>query len=116
MTSNQLQTIESELKKRGYKKITQNLTSSESWAWFKSIKDDDSNGYQMAFRVWDWHSNKYVNENHHYGLDFWTSALGSGSRIDLTSNWEPICDIDTFEKMARDFNELVKRYVSDKSS
>ena len=67
MTAKELQTIETELQKRGYKKYTTGLTSTESYAWFKTFdkeKDDDGytvSGYQIAFRVWD--SRKYVDCN-----------------------------------------------------
>ena len=67
MTAKELQTIENELQKRGYKKYTTGLTSTESYAWFKAFdkeKDDDDyviSGYQIAFRVWD--SRKYVDRN-----------------------------------------------------
>lgn len=120
MTIQQLQTLEAELQKRGYKKWTCCLTDDESWAWFKSFdkeKDDDGeivSGFQIAFRVWDYteHCRRYnlVKESA-YGFDFWTSALGADSRMDFTSNWEPVCDIDTFETMAADFNKLIRRYA-----
>ena len=116
MTTEELKKIETELERRGYKKYTTCLTSSESWAWFKSFdkeKDEDGyvvNGYQVAFRVWDF--SRYLDRNAPpYGLDFWTSALGTDSRMDFTSNWEPICDLDTFERMAKEFNALARRYV-----
>ena len=82
MTAKELQTIENELQKRGYKKWTTGLTSTETYAWFKAFdkeKDDDDyviSGYQIAFRVWD--SRKYVDRNAPpYGFDFWTSPLGT---------------------------------------
>ena len=116
MTANELQTIENELQKRGYKKYTTGLTSTESYAWFKTFdkeKDDDDyviSGYQIAFRVWDF--TRYLDHNTPpYGLDFWTSVLGTDSRMDFTSNWEPICDIDTFERMAEEFHKLVRKFV-----
>ena len=118
MTAEQLKKIEAELQKRGYKKWTTALTSSEDWAWFKSFdkeKDEDGyvvNGYQIAFRVWDFQ--KYKDRNApDYGFDFWTSALGADSRLDFTSNWEPICDIYTFECMAKEFHQLTKKYLRD---
>ena len=117
MTVKELQTIENELQKRGYKKYTTGLTSTESYAWLKTFdkeKDDDDyviSGYQIAFRVWDFR--KYVGHNAPpYGFDFWTSALGADSRMDFTSNWEPICDIDTFERMAAEFNQMVRKFIS----
>lgn len=117
MTAKELQTIESELQKRGYRKWTTALTSTETYAWFKSFdkeKDEDGyvvSGYQIAFRVWDFR--QYVDRNvPHYGFDFWTSALGTDSRMDLTSNWEPICDIATFERMAAEFNQMVSKFVN----
>lgn len=57
MTPKQLKAIESRLQKRGYRKWTTALTSTESWAWFKSFgkeKNEDGHvisGYQIAFRV-----------------------------------------------------------------
>lgn len=118
MTEKGLKKIEAELERRGYRKYTTCLTSTESWAWFKTFdkdKDDDDcvvNGYQVAFRVWDFSRYMYRDKNiQPYGLDFWTSALGTDSRMDFTSNWEPICDLDTFERMAKEFNVLVRKYI-----
>lgn len=119
MTATELQTIEAELEKRGYRKYTQALTSSESYAWFKSFdkeKDEDGrviSGYQIAFRVWDWR--RYLERDPHMspcGLDMWTSPLGTDFRMDFTANWEPIADIDTFERMAAEFNQMVRKYVN----
>ena len=117
MAANELKAIETELQKRGYKKLTVALTSQEDYGWFKTFdkeKDDDDytvSGYQIAFRVWD--SRKYVDRNASpYGFDFWTSPLGSAFRTDFTSNWEPICDIDTFERMAAEFNQMVRKFVN----
>lgn len=117
MTEKELKSIESELQKRGYRKRTTALTSTEAYAWFKTFdkEEDDAghiiNGYQIAFRVWDFR--KYVDRNAPpYGFDLWTSPLGSGFRTDFTSNWEPICDIDTFECMAAEFNQMVRKYVN----
>ena len=116
MSAEQLKKIEAELKRRGYKKYTKSLTSMESWAWVKNFdneKNDDGyvvNGYQVAFRVWDF--SRYLDRGASpYGFDFWTSALGTDSRMDFTSNWEPICDIDTFERMAAEFHKLVRKFV-----
>ena len=116
MTEKELETIEAELQRRGYRKYTTALTSSESWAWFKSFgkKQDEAgevtDGYQIAFRVWDF--TRYLDRGAPpYSLDFWTSALGTDSRMDFTSNWEPICDIDTFERMAEEFHKLVRKFV-----
>ena len=118
MTEKELETIEAELQRRGYRKYTTALTSSESWAWFKSFgkKQDEAgevtDGYQIAFRVWDFR--KYKDRNvPYYGFDFWTSALGTDSRMDFTSNWEPIFDIATFEQMADEFHQLTKKYLQD---
>lgn len=116
MTEKELETIEAELQRRGYRKYTTALTSSESWAWFKSFgkkQDEDGEvtyGYQIAFRVWDF--TRYLDRGAPpYSLDFWTSAQGTDSRMDFTSNWEPICDIDTFERMAEEFHKLVRKFV-----
>jgi hypothetical protein len=118
MTAAQLKTIEAELQKRGYKKWTTALTSSEDWAWFKTFgkkQDEDGEvtyGYQIAFRVWDF--TRYLDRGAPpYGFDFWASALGTDSRMDFTSNWEPVCDIATFERMAEEFHQLTRKYLQD---
>ena len=125
MTPQQLQTLEAELKKRGYIKYTRCLTDDETYAWFKSFdkkKDDDGeiiSGFQIAFRVWDNSAFCYrhnLNEDCAYGFDFWTSPIDTDSRMDFTSNWEPICNFGTFEKMAREFNEFVRKYDNGKNS
>lgn len=117
MTADELQTLESELQKRGYRKWTTALTSTESYAWFKSFdKDWDeeehiTSGYQIAFRVWDWRPYQYDKNMSPYGFDFWTSPLGTDFRMDFTANWETIADIDTFERMAAEFNQMVRKYA-----
>ena len=109
--------LEAKLQKRGYRKYTRCLTDNESWAWFKTfdkLKDEDGeviSGYQVVFRVWDYTKYGQTDQNA-FGLDFWTSPLGTDSRMDFTSNWEPICDFDTFELMAKDFHNLVKKYTN----
>lgn len=116
MTEKELQAIETELTKRGYKKHTATLTSTETYAWFKTFgkeKDDDGHvisGYLIAFRVWD--LRQYIHRDPHmhpYGFDYWTSPLGTDFRTDFTSNWEPFCDIDIFEKMAKEFDQLIRK-------
>lgn len=119
MTEKELNKLEAELQRRGYKKYTSCLTSSESWAWFKTFckeKDEDGHvvkGYQVAFRVWDWKRFIYRDKNMQpFGFDFWTSSIVTDSRMDFTSNWEPICDIGTFERMAAVFNALTRRFIT----
>lgn len=120
MTAEQLQTLEADLQQRGYRKYTGSSTANESYAWFKTFgkeKDEDGyivSGYQIAFRVWD--MRPYADRDPNlrlcpYGFDFWTSPLGTDFRTDLTSNWEPIADIDTFECMAAEFNQMVRKFV-----
>lgn len=120
MTEKELKKLESELERRGYcRKYTTAFTLSGSWAWFKSFdkeKDDDDcivSGYQIAFRVWDFGRHNILQDPdvQPYGFDFWTSALDTQSRMDFTSNWEPICDIDTFERMAAEFHALARKFT-----
>lgn len=116
MTAAELKKIEAELERRGYRKFTHALTCNESWAWFKAFgkeKDEDGhvvNGYHIAFRVWDYTKCEYAYED--YGFDFWTSEIGVDGRIDHESSWRPICDIDTFERMAEELHRLVRKYVT----
>jgi hypothetical protein len=119
MTADELQTLESELQKRGYRKFTGGLTDNETYAWFKSLnKEEDEDGhvisgYQVAFRVWDFRIYR-DRDAPPYGFDFWTSPLGTDFRMDFVSNWEPIADIGTFERMAAEFNQMVRKYVNPK--
>lgn len=115
MTSKELKAIEAELERRGYRKYTHPLTSSESWAWFKNFdKEEDEegrviSGYQVAFRVWDFTD---YDRTHHYGFDVWASPLGADDFADIEVDWEPICDVDTFERMAAEFNTMVRKFVN----
>ncbi len=115
MTSKELKAIEAELERRGYRKYTHPLTSSESWAWFKNFdKEEDeegrvTGGYQVVFRVWDFTN---YDRTHPYGFDVWVSPLGADFRADLEVNWEPISKIDAFERMADSFNQMVRKYVN----
>lgn len=120
MTTQQLQVLEAELAERGYRKWTRCLTSTESWSWFKTFEKEENedgcvvSGYQIAFRVWDNSEacRRYsLDEESMYGFDFWTSPIGTGGRMDCTSNWEPICDFDTFEAMAKEFHDLSRKYI-----
>ncbi len=117
MTANELKAIETELQRRGYRKYVQCLTSNETYAWFKTFDKEEReegheiSGYQVAFRVWDFR--KYGDRHGPpYSFDVWTSALGTDSRMDFTSNWEPICDIATFERMAAEFNQMVRKFIN----
>lgn len=119
MTERELQSIEAELQKRGYRKYTTALTSTESYAWFKSFdKEKDeyghvNSGYLVAFRVWDWRQYQRRDKDMPpYGFDFWTSPRVTDPRIDFTADWEPICDIDTIERMAAEFNQMVRKFIN----
>lgn len=117
MTPEELQSIEAELQRRGYRKWTSCLTSSESYAWLKTfgkVEDEDGHvisGHQIAFRVWDFC--RYVDRGAPpYGFDFWASPLGTDGCTGLTSSWEPIADIDTFERMAAEFEKLARKFIN----
>lgn len=119
MKQDELKAIEAELQKRGYRKWTTALTSTESHAWFKSFdseKDEDGHvisGYQIAFRVWD--RRQYMDKDpymHPYGFDFWTSPLSTDFRTDFTAKWEPFSDIAAFERMAAEFDYMVRKFVN----
>lgn len=119
MTAEQLQALEAELQQRGYRKYTGSSTANESWAWFKTFAretDEDgriTGGYQVAFRVWDRRPYQHRDPDMHpYGFDFWTSLLGTDLRTDLTSNREPIADLDTFERLAAEFNAMVRKFIN----
>lgn len=118
MKQQELKNIESELEKRGYRKYTRCLTSNETYAWFKTHgekRDEEGEaigGYQVAFRVWDFTTYRPDDENA-YGLDFWTSPNTPDGRFDFTANCDPMCNIDTFEKVAMDFYEMIKKYVNE---
>jgi len=119
MTPEELERLEAELKRRGYRKFTHSLTCSESWAWFKTfdrVEDGDAvKGYQVAFRVWD--STRYGQTgSDSYGFDFWTSPIDPYSRMDFTANWAPFRDFDTFEAMAKAFYDLTRQFTDKKQA
>lgn len=109
MNKDQLHQLESQLQKRGYKRFTTCLVDSESYAWFKTV----DRSYQMAVRVWDYtqYPQAMQPETGAYGVSFWTTVLNIDSRIDLESTWESIADIDAFESMARDFYDMITKYI-----
>lgn len=109
MTEKELKTIESELQKRGYRKWTFALTSKESYGWFKTF-GEDGNDYQIEFRVWDFTKYRDIH-GEPYGFDVWTSPRNACNNI-FECSWEPIADIDTFERMAAEFNQMVRRYIN----
>lgn len=109
MTEKELKSLESELQKRGYKKWTVCLTSKESWGWFKTF-GDAGNDWQIEFRVWDF--TKYHDLNGEpYGLDVWTSPKNTWHN-DCECSWQPIADLDTFERMAEAFNAMVRKFIN----
>lgn len=108
MTEKELKSLESELLKRGYKKWTCALTDNESYGWFKTF-GDEGNDFQLEFRVWDF--TKYHDPyGEPYGFDVWTSPKNAHNNS-CKFGWEPIADIDTFERMAEEFNRMVKKFV-----
>lgn len=111
MTEKELHTIESELEKRGYRKFTRGLTSNETYGWFKAI-DKDKDGYLMEFRVWKYVVPYSYPVEHHIGFDFYSTILGLPTYAEFEMGWEMTCDIDTFERMAAEFNQMVRKYVN----
>lgn len=109
MTTKELQGIESELQKRAYRKWLIYLSSKESWGWFKTFGEKGEE-YQVEFRVWDY--TRYNTYGEPYGFDVWTSPKNAHNNC-MVCGWEPIADIATFEKMAEEFNQLVRKYVKD---
>lgn len=109
MTEKELKAIENELQKRGYRKWTVCLTSEESYGWFKTF-GSEGDDYQIEFRVWDY--TKYHDPyGEPYGFDVWMSPK-NGYNNSCECGWEPIADIGTFERMAAEFNQMVRRFVN----
>lgn len=109
MTEKELHAIESELARRGYRKWTVALTSEESYGWFKTF-GEEGNDYLMEFRVWDFTKYRGIH-GEPYGFDVWTSPRNVYNNS-FECGWEPIADIDTFERMAAEFNQMVRKYVN----
>lgn len=116
MTPDELQTIEAELQKRGYRKWTTCLTSTESWAWFKTFhKIRDKYGevvdnYQVAFRVWDYTAPEIDSDG--YGVDVYVAIIDGETYADMEAAWRSIADIDTFERMAAGFDKMVREFIN----
>ena len=108
MTDKELKTLESELQKRCYRKWTVWLTAKESYGWFKTF-GGEGNEWQIEFRVWDYrlYHDPYGEP---YGFDVWMSPK-NGCNNSCECGWEPICDIDTFERMAAEFNQMMRKYA-----
>lgn len=111
MTASELNSIETELLNRGYRKYTTALTSTESYGWFKTF-GQDGNDYQIEFRVWDY-TKCHDPYGEPYGFDVWASPKNHYHNS-FECNWKPICDIDTFERMAAEFNRMVRKFVNPK--
>lgn len=108
MTDKELRAIESELKKRGYRKFTRGLTANETYGWFKTF-GEKGNDYQIEFRVWDFTKYRDIH-GEPYGFDVWTSPKNSHNNS-FECSWHHIADIDTFEHMAAEFDKMVRKYV-----
>lgn len=111
MTSEELQTIEAELQKRGYRKLSRGLTANETYGWFKTIGNDEGD-YVMEFRVWKHVVPYSYPAEHHIGLDFYSTVLGLHTYAEFEMGWEPVCDIPAFERMAAEFNKLARKYIN----
>lgn len=106
MGINEIQELETNLEKNGYKKWTTCLSSSESWGWFKSIKNKEGElKYQIEYRVWDWRELKRKDDIHtpDFGIDILILMHGN-NRVDMIIN--DIIAIDKTEKVAEDFYNL----------
>lgn len=119
MNKTQLQKIEAKLKRKGYKKYTTAITSSESWSWFKTFgKDDNENmptqGYQVAFRIWDFTKYK-LKPKEAYAIDFWTSPIWRETRVDFRQNWEPDDSIEKFECLAEELDKFLQKHCNFKA-
>lgn len=109
MTEKELKAIESELQKRGYRKWTVFLTSKESYGWFKTF-GGEGNEWQIEFRVWDFTKYRDI-PGEPYGFDVWRSPKNSHNNS-CECGWKPICDIGTFERMAAEFNAIVRKFIN----
>lgn len=109
MTDKELKSLESELQKRRYSRYDGEFPRGESWGWSKAF-GEKANEYLIEFHVRDLRPYYFLNGDP-YGFDMWT-ALKNHQKHYLKCSWEPICDIDTFERMAAEFNQMVRRYIN----
>lgn len=110
-TPQEAQELENTLKKAGYKKYTSCLTSSEDYAYFKTIKDERDEEkvlYQIAYRFWDWR--KYP-QGKNIGVDI-VMIVSCEGRADLEISY-PRLTIEKVEKTAQDFYEFCKQHNID---
>lgn len=110
MTAEELHAIESKLQKRGYRKWTVCLTNKESYGWFKTF-GGEGNEWQIEFRVWDYRQ-YHDPYGEPYGFDVWMSPK-NGHNDSCECGWEPIADLGTFERMAAEFNQMVRKFVKE---
>lgn len=113
MKAEELRKIEAELEQRGYRKSTGETNDDCAWCWYKYFgeKRIGAGGWLVMFRVWD--GSKYYRgtPDTAYGFGFVTMPT-SIHMIRFESNWDPICDIDAFERMAAEFNAIVRKYAN----
>lgn len=112
MTAKQLHALETELQRRGYCKWTRCLSSHESWGWFKTF-GRRGRDYEVEFRVWDHTQCIFpVPDWDAYGIDIWTTPRNHLNNS-LEVDWDSIADIDAIERLAADFNTLIRKYIKE---
>lgn len=121
MTSKQLEKLEADLQKRGYKKWTTCLVGREDYDWFKSFgehKDEDGDttcDYQIAFRIFQW-CRKYDNFYPPKGSEVWLTVTmiptTFDNRLDCDYSLQiDVPDIDMCEDMMRKLFEAAKPFL-----
>lgn len=110
-TPKEVQKLEKTLEKAGYKKYSPHLTSSESYNYFKAIrdeKDEDEVLCHIIYRFWDW-------RKYHPGKNIDVDILvivSCDGRADLEISY-PRLSIEYVEKTAKDFYEFCKQHKID---
>lgn len=108
-TPKEAEQLEKWLTEKGYKKYSSCLTSTEDYAYFKAVRDEDNEVlYQIAYRFWDWR--KYP-QGKNIGVDI-TIIVSCEGRSDLTISYPRLC-IEDVERIAKDFYEFCKQHQID---
>lgn len=110
-TPEEAKQLETWLCEEGYKKYTSCLTSTEDYAYFKSVKDESDEEkvlYQIAYRFWDWR--KYP-RGKNIGVDI-IIIVSCDGRADLVISYPRLC-IEDVDRTAKDFYEFCKSHNID---
>ena len=109
MATEKVKQIELQLKRRGYKRYTNNLVGNEDYAYMKTTRNSDGElKYIISHGFYDWEDDEGALENYGYTPTIVLGAAG-GERIDVVIT-EPEFSVSECEEIAEKLAEFFKPY------